>query len=98
HDENNEVIGFTKVTRDLTLYKLSEDALRENTEILRQRNEALEQQKEFIETVLDASVNLITVYDAEMRVMTMNKQTEKLLGVKRETIIGKKYIELFPNT
>lgn len=42
HDENNKIIGFSKVTRDLTERKLADDKIRENTERLEQQNKELE--------------------------------------------------------
>lgn len=43
HNENNEVIGFTKVTRDLTEKKLAEDQLKQKAQELEFRNNELEQ-------------------------------------------------------
>lgn len=43
HDSNGEVIGFSKVTRDLTEKKAAEDAARENALQLELKNHELEQ-------------------------------------------------------
>ncbi|HMJ67611.1 MAG TPA: PAS domain S-box protein [Cyclobacteriaceae bacterium] len=43
HDDNNNVIGFSKVTRDLTERKESEDRLRDYTKELESQNQELEQ-------------------------------------------------------
>ncbi len=43
HDKENNVIGFSKVTRDLTERKLAEDKLREYTNQLEFQNKELEQ-------------------------------------------------------
>jgi PAS domain S-box-containing protein len=43
HDSNNNLIGFTKVTRDLTERKLAEDKLKEYTNQLEFQNKELEQ-------------------------------------------------------
>lgn len=43
HDENNEIIGFSKVTRDLTERRKSELALKEQFEELANKNRELEQ-------------------------------------------------------
>jgi PAS domain S-box-containing protein len=75
HGENNEIIGFTKVTRVLTMQKLAEDALRENAETLQQKNEDLLRQNEFIETLIDNSVDLIGVYDKNLRLISINKKS-----------------------
>jgi PAS domain S-box-containing protein len=42
HDNSNNVIGFTKVTRDLTERKHAEDKLRENAENLEKANYELD--------------------------------------------------------
>jgi PAS domain S-box-containing protein len=43
HDDNNEVIGFSKVTRDLTEKKIADDRLLHYTKELESQNEELEQ-------------------------------------------------------
>lgn len=43
HDDHGKVIGFTKVTRDLTEKKLSEDKVREYADQLEKRNKDLEE-------------------------------------------------------
>jgi PAS domain S-box-containing protein len=43
HNENNDIIGYTKVTRDLTERKLAEDQLRHYAELLEQKNHELQQ-------------------------------------------------------
>jgi PAS domain S-box-containing protein len=43
HHDNNEVIGFSKVTRDLTERKLAEDRMRQYAYQLEQKNQELEE-------------------------------------------------------
>ena len=42
HDEENNIIGFSKVTRDLTDKKIADDKLKETTEQLAEQNRELE--------------------------------------------------------
>lgn len=42
HDNDNNVIGFSKVTRDLTAKKLSDDALQEKTRRIEEQNRELD--------------------------------------------------------
>ena len=43
HNEGDEIIGFSKVTRDLTERKLAEDRMRQYTAELESQNKELEQ-------------------------------------------------------
>jgi PAS domain S-box-containing protein len=43
HDDNREIVGFSKVTRDLTQRKLAEDKIRQYTKELEFQNRELEQ-------------------------------------------------------
>lgn len=42
HDSNNNIIGFSKVTRDLTERKIGEEALRKNADEIQHKNKELE--------------------------------------------------------
>jgi len=50
HNEANEVIGFSKVTHDLTEKKQAADALKNNAEQLRQKNTELEKMNKELES------------------------------------------------
>ena len=58
----------------------------------------LKKQKDFVETILNASVDLIAVYDKEARLITMNRQCELVYKVSKEEWIGKTFLEIFPNS
>jgi PAS domain S-box-containing protein len=87
----DEVYASLIIIHDIT-------ATMDITEKLREKNEELQQQKEFTEQMIDSAVDLITVYDTDTKVITVNKQVEKLLGKERSDIIGKPYLELFPDS
>lgn len=74
-----------------------ENKVRERTAELTRNNEALQHQKDFIETILDSSVDLICVYDKECRFMAMNKRCAELSRLNREDTIGKKFEEVYPS-
>jgi PAS domain S-box-containing protein len=50
HDHEGKVIGFSKVTRDLTQKKLAEDNLRKYTREVEKKNEELEQKNKELES------------------------------------------------
>jgi PAS domain S-box-containing protein len=77
--------------------------LRDVTENVRARqeiekvNQHLQQRNEFIETIIDASQELIAVWDKDLRLLTVNKTTEQLLGSAKEQLTGKELFEIYPN-
>lgn len=105
HNEKNELIGFSKVTHDLTEKKKNEDTIQKytlrlenNNVALSNANKELARQREFSETILNTTPNLIAAFDAEMRVIAFNKACEDLWQVKREDVLGKKYEDAFPTS
>lgn len=95
HDEHDNIIGFTKVTRDLTERKITEEQRQLQNEELRIKNSELQQQKEFVDIILDSSVDIISVFDIEQRYMAVNKSFEEIYKVKRQDILGKTISEVF---
>jgi PAS domain S-box-containing protein len=93
HDENNQLMGFTKVTRDLTERMLADEKLKKHADELAQKNKELQQQKEFIETVIDSSVDVIAVLNKDLKYIMINKRSEELYG---QDILGKHILECFP--
>lgn len=74
-----------------------EQKVEQRTRELAEANNILKQQNEFVETIIDNSVHVLTVFDAEMRFTVVNKKCEELYSIKREDVIGKTYIEVFPS-
>lgn len=81
HDDDNNVIGFGKVTRDLTHKKLAEDELRSSEERYHQ----------MVAEVQDYAIILLS---PEGVIQNWNIGAEKIKGYKAEEVIGKK-LELF---
>jgi PAS domain S-box-containing protein len=59
-------------------------------------NLQLKQRNEFIELLLDNSINLINVFDSDTRFLMFNECSAKATGKKKEEVIGKKLLEAFP--
>lgn len=87
---------------DINAQKLVEETLKNNEELkkaqqqLLHKNDELKMQKEFVETILDSSVDLMAVYDTNSRIISFNKKCEQVYRMKKEEIIGKSFLELFP--
>ena len=78
HDDNNEVVGFSKVTRDLTDKKISEDQLRESEERYHQ----------MIAEVQDYAIILL---NKEGIIENWNAGAENIKGYAASEAIGKRF-------
>lgn len=99
---NGNVSEWAGFFVDIHAQKLIEQTL-QNNETLKQtqkdliaKNDELTMQKEFVELILDSSVDLIGVYDTEMRIIAFNKKCEQVYRLKKEEVIGKHFLEIFP--
>jgi PAS domain S-box-containing protein len=75
-----------------------ENKVRERTRELEMANQALTEQTEFSRNILDSSVDLIAVFDTELRFVTLNKQGEETYKVSQADIIGHYLPDMFPQT
>jgi PAS domain S-box-containing protein len=69
----------------------------ERTNELRSSNFELNRQKELAETVLDTAIDINLVYDRETRFLAFNKAAELIYGRKKEEVIGRKLLDVFPS-
>lgn len=69
-------------------------ALRTNE--LQDANYTLRQQNNFIEMIIDSSVDLIAVFDSQFNYLILNKQAEAIFQKDRTDIIGKNLLDVFP--
>jgi PAS domain S-box-containing protein len=83
HDENQNVIGFSKVTRDLTEKKKTEDALKMSEE----------RYHRMIAEVQDYAIILL---DENGYIQNWNTGAEKIKGYKAQEIIGKHFSIFYP--
>lgn len=81
-DDNENLRGFTKVTRDVTEHKQAEQKLRESEDRLR--------------AILNNSPNLIFLKDTKGRYLLVNKEFERTLRLTQEEVRGKTDREIFP--
>ena len=69
--------------------------LQDVTEEVKLRNDLMER-TEYAEAIIDASIDCISVYDKDMRFIAWNKRSEEMTNLKREAIIGKNLLDVFP--
>lgn len=96
HDEQNKVVGFTKVTRDLTERKKTEDELRHKAEYLTRKIEELRQSEErYHKMVAEVQDYAILMLDREGKILNWNAGAERIKGYKASEIVGKSFTNFY---
>jgi PAS domain S-box-containing protein len=96
HNDDGRIIGFSKVTKDLTERKAAEDRLAIFTQELKQANEALKRSEEryhqMIAEVQDYAILLMT---RNGEIQNWNTGAELIKGYKAHEIIGKSFRQFY---
>lgn len=82
-DHSGKLIGFGKVTRDLTERQLAEERLRQSEEVFRL----------LVSSVKDYGIFML---DPQGRVMTWNEGAQKIKGYSAQEIIGQHFSKFYP--
>lgn len=89
HDDNNNLIGFTKVTRDLTEKKLAEDTFKQYTHQLETKNRELEQfnyiASHDLQEPLHTLKSLTTILSTAAFAEKLNEDEYKILNFINDT-------------
>lgn len=92
HNDQNDVIGFSKVTRDLTERKEADDKLRIFTDELRLKNEALRLSEErYYKMIAEVQDYAIILLDTKGTILNWNTGAEKIKGYSANEIVGKDF-------
>ncbi len=73
-----------------------EHKIQNRTLELENANAVLKQQNEFVETIIDSSVDMIAVFDKDMRYLIVNKSACSFYNLSKEEFIGRHLLEVFP--
>ena len=96
HDTDGTVIGFSKLTRDLTERKLAEQQLQQHTEALRQRTEELRKSEErYHRMIAEVEDYAIILLDTQGNILNWNKGAEKIKGYSEHEIVGKNFRQFY---
>lgn len=109
-NDNDLVTNWIGFFVDIHAQKMIEETLRDNKALkliqqellahqneLEKKNTTLSRQNDFIETVLDSSVDYILAVDEDYRIITFNHSYEILSGKKRDEVMGEKLYDVFPS-
>lgn len=92
HDSNGAVIGFSKVTRDLTERHKRDLSIQQFNEDLKARNEMLRLSEErYHRMVADVEDYAIILLDSHGYIQNWNKGAQTIKGYSAEEIIGKHF-------
>jgi PAS domain S-box-containing protein len=92
HDEAGKVLGFLKITRDLTDKKKSEDILSNYIEELRIKNEALIQSEDrYHKMISEVKDYAIILLDKNGDIQNWNAGAEFIKGYMADEAIGKNF-------
>ncbi|MEJ7769026.1 MAG: ATP-binding protein [Chitinophagaceae bacterium] len=86
--QNKEITSFNHAL---------EMKVNERTTELEMANTALKLKNEFVETIIDSSVDVIAVFDNELRFVIFNKYAQQVYGLTSEEVFGKTILEVFPS-
>lgn len=88
HHQNKEITSFNQ--------KL-ESKVNERTAELNDANKILLQQKEFVETIINSTVDLVAVIDKDLKYVLINKKVNELYNVRNEDILNRRFDDVFPD-
>jgi PAS domain S-box-containing protein len=92
HDASNNVVGFSKVTRDLTERRERELKIHQFNEDLKVKNELLRQSEErYHRMVSQVEDYVIILLDTQGYIQNWNKGAQKIKGYSADEIIGKHF-------
>jgi PAS domain S-box-containing protein len=96
HDSNEKIIGFSKVTRDLTERKAAEEEKERYALALEQKNAELKKSEErYHRMISEVEDYAIILLDSDGYVQNWNKGAEKIKGYKAEEIVGKSFSNFY---
>ena len=92
HNDQKQLIGFSKLTRDLTERKMAEDQLRNFATELQLSNEELQKSEErYHKMISEVQEYAIILMDINGNIQNWNAGAEKIKGYSAEEIIGKNF-------
>ena len=62
-----------------------------------ERTMELQNQKEFVETIINSSVDLVSVFDTELNFIMVNERTRELYALANGELIGRNIADVYPH-
>jgi len=97
HDDDGKLLGFAKITRDLTERRAQELSLLQAKSLAESYSAEMASLSTFLDSVITNIPSSVLVQDAVSRhILLVNLQAERLFGNTREQMIGRQLHECLP--
>jgi len=98
---NDEMGSLTRAFNDMLTQIQFQNreivSFNQNLELkIKERTAALQEQKDFVETIINSSVDLVAVFDTRLNYIMLNKRADEYYSISRDSIIGKNILDVFP--
>ena len=99
HDEIGELTdAFNSMLSQIQKQNLEIRSFNQTLEQrVKERTIELQNQKDFIETIINSSVDLVVVLDKDLNYLMVNSRIEEYYGKSRNELIGKNIVDVFPH-
>jgi PAS domain S-box-containing protein len=92
HDNDNNIVGYSKVTRDLTERKKAEERLQRYAVELEMQNAKLQRSEEsYHRMIAEVEDYAIILLDTDGNILNWNKGAQKIKGYQEHEILGKNF-------
>lgn len=97
HDENGKLVGYAKITRDITERREYEQQILRAKDLAEAQSERMTAMSRFLDTIISSIPSCVLVEDAVSReILLVNRKAEQLFGVEKNSMQGKKPHECLP--
>lgn len=94
-NDKGKIDGFTKVVRDMTERKNTDEMLKRYTQDLERTSRAVEAEVAKDEALLDSIGEAVVAVDGEGRIVVFNQQAQSLLGYTAPDVLGDYYFNVW---
>ena len=97
HDESGKLVGYAKITRDVTERREYEQQILRAKDLAEAQSERMTAMSRFLDTIISSIPSCVLVEDAVSReILLVNRKAEQLFGVEKNSMQGKKPHECLP--
>lgn len=97
HDDDGQLIGFSKITRDITERRAAELEVLAAKELAERYSEKMAALSRFLDSVIGSIPASVIVQDAQTReILLVNEQAQRIFGAADQPMVGQQAQECMP--